>query len=293
MGTAGAVIGVVGRVPGVMGGVRSSVIGGTALLSGDTEKARGQLEAAAGNTLAATGALIKAGEELAKTDAKLAGKLLGPGGSLLALIGDLETAQHEYEDTDHVSDGTMMSIAADFFALGALIPGPQQPLLATAAIGLSIWALLSDPDNHTLHDTYLWLWGNTPDSPPPPEPPRPRGGDPLVLDLGGNGIITTGLDAGIHFDHDGDGFRELSGFVNAEDGLLVLDRNEDGKINDGTELFGDNTRFFNGAIAPHGFAALSELDDNKDGVIDKNDAYFSKLRIFQDLPRPQNLWVAL
>ena len=121
-----------------------------------------------------------------------------------------------------------------------------------------------------------------PDPPPPPDPPRPAGGDPLVLDLGGNGIITVGLDAGIHFDHDGDGFRELSGFVNAEDGLLVLDRNEDGKINDGTELFGDNTRFFNGTIAPHGFAALSELDDNKDGVVDKNDAYFSKLRIFQD-----------
>ena len=122
-----------------------------------------------------------------------------------------------------------------------------------------------------------------PDPPPPPEPPRPRGGDPLVLDLGGNGIITTGLAAGIHFDHDGDGFRELSGFVNAEDGLLVLDRNNDGKINDGTELFGDSTRFFNGTIAPNGFAALGELDDNKDQVVDQNDAYFSQLRIFQDL----------
>ncbi len=116
-----------------------------------------------------------------------------------------------------------------------------------------------------------------------PEPPPPPPRDQLVLDLGGNGIITTGLTAGIHFDHDGDGFRELSGFVNSEDGLLVLDRNGDGKINDGGELFGDSTRFLNGEIAPHGFAALSEFDDDKDGVINKDDAIFDKLRIFQDL----------
>ena len=121
-------------------------------------------------------------------------------------------------------------------------------------------------------------------SPPPPiaPPPPPRRGDPLVLDLGGDGIITTGLDAGIHFDHDGDGFKELSGFVNSEDGLLVLDRNEDGKISDGNELFGDSTKLIDGSIAQHGFAALSEFDDQKDGKIDKNDAIFEKLRIFQD-----------
>ena len=121
-------------------------------------------------------------------------------------------------------------------------------------------------------------------SPPPPmaPPPPPTGGDPLVLDLGGDGIITTGLDAGVYFDHDGDGFKELSGFVNSDDGLLVLDRNEDGKISDGNELFGDSTRLIDGSIAQHGFAALSEFDDQKDGKIDKNDAIFEKLRIFQD-----------
>ena len=119
-------------------------------------------------------------------------------------------------------------------------------------------------------------------TPPPPEPPPPRRCEPLALDLGGNGILTTGLNAGIHFDHEGDGFRELSGFINSEDGLLVLDRNGDGKINDGTELFGDNTRLLDGSRAMNGFAALSELDDNKDGVIDRRDAIFDKLRIFED-----------
>ena len=120
--------------------------------------------------------------------------------------------------------------------------------------------------------------------PPPPEPPPPPPRcDPLVVDLGGDGILTEGLSAGIHFDHEGDGFRELSGFVNAEDGLLVLDRNGDGQINDGSELFGDNTRLLDGTLAANGFAALSEMDDDKDGVIDKNDTVFSQLRLFQDL----------
>ncbi len=123
-----------------------------------------------------------------------------------------------------------------------------------------------------------------PDSPPPQDPPQPRrGGDPLVLDLSGNGIITTGLDAGIYFDHDGDGFQELSGFINAEDALLVLDRNNDGIINDGTELFGDSTILSNGERADNGFQALREFDENNDNVIDENDSYFSQLKLFQDL----------
>jgi len=48
------------------------------------------------------------------------------------------------------------------------------------------------------------------------------------------------------------------------------------------QLFGDSTRLLDGTIAAHGFAALSEFDDDKDGVINKDDAIFDKLRIFQD-----------
>ncbi len=135
------------------------------------------------------------------------------------------------------------------------------------------------------HDLGIILKPKKKDQPTPQplrDPPPAIRKDPLVLDLDGKGIATTGLAAGIHFDHDGDGFRELSGFITADNGFLVLDRNEDGKINDGTELFGDNTRLFNGDIAVHGFAALSEMDDDKSGVIDKGDTIFDKLRIFQD-----------
>jgi Ca2+-binding RTX toxin-like protein len=109
--------------------------------------------------------------------------------------------------------------------------------------------------------------------------------DPLALDLDGDGIETTGL-AGhnsILFDHDGDGIRTATGWVKSDDGLLVLDRNGNGLIDTGAELFGDNTALTNGSTAPNGFAALSQEDTNADGKVDALDANFANLRIWRDL----------
>ena len=79
--------------------------------------------------------------------------------------------------------------------------------------------------------------------------------DPLILDLDGDGIVnTTGLKAGTCFDYDGNGFAELTGWVGQGDGLLVWDRNGNGVIDDGTELFGDNTLLANGMRAASSFA---------------------------------------
>ena len=109
--------------------------------------------------------------------------------------------------------------------------------------------------------------------------------DPLALDLDGNGIRTVAANqfSGSLFDHDGDGIRTASGWVGKEDGLLVYDRNGDGIINNGSELFGDATRLKNGGMAEHGFAALADLDDNGDGKIDAADKAFSSLRVWRDL----------
>ncbi len=109
--------------------------------------------------------------------------------------------------------------------------------------------------------------------------------DPLALDLDGNGIRTIAANqfSGSLFDHDGDGIRTASGWVAKEDGLLVYDRNGDGIINNGSELFGDATRLKNGGTAAHGFAALADLDDNGDGKIDAADKAFSSLRVWRDL----------
>ncbi|WP_412778012.1 hypothetical protein [Thalassospira lucentensis] len=95
--------------------------------------------------------------------------------------------------------------------------------------------------------------------------------DPLILDLDGNGIDITSLQDGQQFDIDGDGTIDQTAWIRGNDALLTLDRNKDGKINNGTELFGDQ----NGAA--DGFAELAKFDDNQDGKIDANDAVFSAL----------------
>lgn len=107
--------------------------------------------------------------------------------------------------------------------------------------------------------------------------------DPLVLDLNGDGITTISSGNGVYFDLDVNGFAERTGWINRDDGFLVFDRNQDGIINNGLELFGDGTKLKNGAIAANGFEALSENDDNKDGIIDKSDSIFNKLRVWKDI----------
>lgn len=110
--------------------------------------------------------------------------------------------------------------------------------------------------------------------------------DPLVLDLNGDGLVTTSLDqSGVYFDLDSNGFAERTAWIDANDGLLVLDRDGDGKITNGQELFGDQTLLSNGTRATSGFEALREFDDNKDGKIDASDIVYLKLKVWQDLNR--------
>ena len=101
---------------------------------------------------------------------------------------------------------------------------------------------------------------------------------PLILDLDGDGVEA---DALTYFDHKGDGWAELSRWADEDDGTLVWDRNNDGIINDGSELFGNNTVLANGRKAAHGFAALADLDDNGDGVIDASDTAWTELRVMR------------
>jgi hypothetical protein len=100
--------------------------------------------------------------------------------------------------------------------------------------------------------------------------------DPIVLDLTGNGIQLTSLqNSTVHFDFAGDGFAERAGWVGPGSGILAIDRNGNGLIDNGLELFGSSTQ--------DGFAVLETLDTNGDGKIDSQDADFGKLRIWRDL----------
>lgn len=103
---------------------------------------------------------------------------------------------------------------------------------------------------------------------------------PIVLDMDGDGIETTGLLAQTHFDHDGDGFAELTGWAAPDDGLLVRDLNGNGQIDSGAELFGTNTAGTNNTLAANGFVALSNLDGNKDNLI--SGAELNTLGVWRD-----------
>jgi hypothetical protein len=113
--------------------------------------------------------------------------------------------------------------------------------------------------------------------------------DPLLLDLNGDGIKTVGTDAYTFFDHDGNGFAENTGWVDTNDGILALDKNNDGIINTGNEIFGDQTIMKNGQKATSGFPALADYDDNKDGKIDSNDSIYSQLKVLKGDNTIQNL----
>ena len=109
----------------------------------------------------------------------------------------------------------------------------------------------------------------------------PTAPDPLIIDLDGNGIETTPLTDGMMMDHDKDGFKELSAWVGGNDGILAYDKNNNGVIDNGNELFGDNYEKSDGTIATSGFDALSDLDTNNDGVINSSDENFSNLTIIK------------
>lgn len=100
---------------------------------------------------------------------------------------------------------------------------------------------------------------------------------PLVLDLDGDGIELVDTENGVLFDLDNDGDLEQTGWVAADDGLLVLDKNNDGIINDQSELFGDNE------AVSDGFANLAQYDSNQDAKITSEDDVWSDLLVWQDV----------
>lgn len=103
-------------------------------------------------------------------------------------------------------------------------------------------------------------------------------GCPLVLDLGATGIPLSSQNGpgAVYWDIDNDGYREATGWVGPEDGLLALDVNGNGTIDNNAELFG------NSAAHATGFEALAVHDANRDGRITAADTVWNSLRVWID-----------
>lgn len=159
------------------------------------------------------------------------------------------------------------------------------------------------PSDCTAVDPY-WL---TPAEAPSPEPdPCNDGGmqnetqeggccqgtcTPILIDLGGGSFHLSDASPPVAFDIDGDGDLDQISWTRdgADEGFLALDRNGNGAIDDGSELFGAATEQPHSA-EPNGFAALAVFDHpanggNGDGVLSAEDAIFPALLVWTDTNR--------
>jgi hypothetical protein len=114
---------------------------------------------------------------------------------------------------------------------------------------------------------------------------------PIVVDVGRDGIELGSAGVTVSFDVDNNGVPNHVQWVKpgGDEAFLTVDRNGNGIVDNGGELFGIGTPMvFDGTNAPNGFVGLAQYDSielggNDDGYINRDDAIWSSLRLWQDL----------
>ncbi len=107
---------------------------------------------------------------------------------------------------------------------------------------------------------------------------------PIIINFENGDYRLTGRNAPVLFDMAGNGHATMMGWTvaGADEAFLWLDRNHNGKVTSGAELFGNFTPLRGGQLARNGFEALREFDTNGDGVIDERDPIWSRLMLWRD-----------
>lgn len=112
---------------------------------------------------------------------------------------------------------------------------------------------------------------------------------PIVIDTRRDGIELGPAGRGVSFDVNADGFPDHVQWVRpgGDEAFLTLDRNRNGIVDDGSELFGVGTPLLAGGTAPNGFVGLAQYDQpllggNDDGVISRADAIWPELTLWVD-----------
>ncbi|WP_413603017.1 hypothetical protein [Curtobacterium sp. Curtsp57] len=233
-------------------------------------------------------------------------KGVGVVGGAAAVVWDVFATAHEVAERFQAGDRDgALDLIGEYSArnVGGILGGIAGEMLASAAIGLmlaafeltpvgwavtlgvfigaGIGALVGSQIGEDLYESFSDLMnalfsGDLSDWLNGAGPFYTRPIDPLVLDLDGDGLDVIDLaHSNAHFDLNDNGLAEKTAWIGSDDGFLALDSNGNGRIDGINELFGNETT--------DGFQVLAKYDDNKDGVIDANDAIYDQLKVWRDL----------